>query len=68
MLRDIFWKITDVDGIEKQQNMMMQLFKFLGGVKSLDECVQKLTALALSADKKEAEEEPKDAAEETITA
>lgn len=67
MVRDIFRKICDVDWIEKQQNMLMKLFKFLGSIKTLDECAQKLTALALSADKKEAEEEAKDEAEMTMT-
>jgi len=67
MIRDIFWKICDVDGIDKQQNMLMQLFKFLGGVKTLDECAQKLTALALSADKQEVVQDAKDEAEQVAS-
>ena len=44
---------------------MLQLFTFLGKVKSLEDAAQKLTALAMSADKKEvAEEAAEDKADE----
>ena len=60
MIRNVMWKICDVDWIEKQQNMMLQFFAFLGKVKSLEDVAQKLTALAMSADKKEVTEEKKE--------
>ena len=60
MVRDVMWKINDVDWIEKQQNMMLQFFAFLGKVKSLEDVAQKLTTLAMSADKKEVAEEKKE--------
>ena len=60
MVRDVMWKICDVDWIEKQQNMMLQFFAFLGKVKSLEDAAQKFTALAMSADKKEDAKEKKE--------
>ena len=60
MVRDLMRKICDVDWIEKQQNMMLQLFAFLGKVKSLEDAAQKFTALAMSVDKKEVTEEKKE--------
>ena len=64
MVRDLMRKICDVDGIENQQNMLMQLFAFLWSVKSLDECAQKLTALAMQADKIQTDEEKQDMQDE----
>lgn len=64
MIRDLMWKIRDVDGIEKQQSMAMQLFKFLGNAKDLQEIATKLMGLAMSADKKTSEEEKKEESEE----
>ena len=60
MVRDLMRKICDIDGIEKQQTMMLQLFKFLWSVSSLEDCAQKLTALAMQADKKESDEDKKE--------
>lgn len=57
MVRELMRKICDIDGIERQQELMLKLFKFLGSVTSLEDAAQKLTALAISADKKESEEE-----------
>ena len=62
MVRDLMWKIRDVDGIDKQQSMAMQLFKFLGSSESLDAIAQKLVALAMSADQKQVAEDKQDAA------
>lgn len=60
MVRDIMWKIRDIDGIEKQQELTLQLFKFLGTVTSLEDAATKLLKVAMSADKKEVEEEKKE--------
>lgn len=57
MVRELMRKICDVDWIEKQQELMLKLFKFLWSITSLEDAAQKLTSLAISADKKESEEE-----------
>lgn len=61
MIRDVMRKIRDVDGVEKQQKMALQLFKFLGSATDLTQIATKLMTLAMSADKTAAAE---DASEE----
>jgi len=53
-------KIRDVDWIEKQQDMALQLFKFLWAAKGLEDVATKLVGLAVLADKKESEEDKSD--------
>jgi len=60
MVRDIMRKIRDIDGIEKQQALALQLFKFLGSVTSLEDAATKLVKVAMSADSKEVEEDKKE--------
>ena len=60
MVIDTMYKICEVDGVEKQISMMMQLFQFLGKVKSLEDAAQKLTSLAMSADIKTVAEDKKE--------
>lgn len=57
MVREIMCKIKDADGIEKQQKMMLQFFKFLWTVKSLEDAAQKLLSVAIKEDAQEAKEE-----------
>jgi len=64
MVRDVMWKIRDIDGVEKQQKMAMQLFKFLGTAKDLTEIATKLVGLAMKADDVVATEEKKEEAAE----
>ena len=66
-LETLMWKIRDIDGIEKQQNMAMQLFSFLGKAKDLEAISTKLMSLAMRADKKEEEkDDEEDKVPETI--
>lgn len=60
MIRDVMWKIRDIDGIEKQQSMALQFFKFLWSKTSLDAIAAELVKYAMSADKKWSEEEIKE--------
>lgn len=55
-IRSLMRLITDADGIEKQQELALSLFKFLGNVKDLEDAAQKLLKLALKKDKKEADD------------
>ena len=56
-VRSLMRMICDAEGIEKQQELALKLFKFLGGVKDLEDAAQKLLKLALKKDKKEADDE-----------
>jgi len=56
-IRDLMRMIRDVDWIEKQQEMAMQLFKFLWNAKSLEDVATKLLKLALKKDEKEANDD-----------
>ena len=66
MVRDVMWKIRDIDGIEKQQSMAMQLFKFLWTAKDLQEIATKLVWLAMKADNTTATEEKKETDESVL--
>ena len=55
--------IQDVNGIEKQQQMALDLFKFLGGIKDFEEASKKMMEMAMKVDeelKKEDEAENED--------
>lgn len=56
-VRSLMRAITDCDGIEKQQENALKLFKFLGSVTDLEDAAQKLLKLALKKDEKEAEDD-----------
>jgi len=60
MIRDIMWKIREVDGVDKQIAMATQLFKFLGGAKDLTEIATKLMGLAMNADAQVVSEDKKE--------
>lgn len=57
MVREIMCKIKDTDGIDVQQKMCLQFFKFLGSVTSLEDAAQKLLSVAMNEDKKDMEED-----------
>jgi hypothetical protein len=60
MVREIMRKIRDADGVDKQQKMLLQFFKFLGGVKSLEDAAQKMLSVAIKEDAREVADEAKD--------
>lgn len=66
MVREIMWKIRDAKGIDKQQTMLLQFFKFLGSVKSLEDAAQKMLSVAIKEDAKDVEEEAKDSEDEAL--
>ena len=56
LVKGIMWKIVDCDGAEKQQDMALKLFQFLGKAKDLEEVAQKLVSLAMKSDEKKEED------------
>ena len=66
MVREIMCKIKDTDGIDVQQKMCLQFFKFLGSVKSLEDAAQKMLSVAIKEDAKEAADEAAEDTEETL--
>ena len=60
MMREIMCKIKEVDGIDKQQALALQFFKYLGSVKSLEEAAQKMLSIAMTQDKQEVADENSD--------
>lgn len=64
--------IQDVNGIEKQQQMALDLFKFLGGIKDFEEASKKMMEMAMKVDEerkneKEKEEEKVEEKEDGLT-
>ena len=57
LTRDIMNGIQDVDGIEKQQQMALDLFKFLGGIKDFEEASKKMMEMAIKVDEEWGKEE-----------